>query len=36
MSDGAKQSLKSFNKSIDIEDYKERADIARDNCCGIM
>lgn len=35
---GAKQALRNIqhNKPINIEAYKESADVARDNCSGIM
>lgn len=38
MAEGAKSEIKKLrpNKSIDIEAYKESADVASGNCSGIM
>lgn len=38
ITEGAKSAIKTLqiNKSIDIETYKESADVANGNCSGIM
>lgn len=38
MANGARQGLKYIqsNKPVNIEVYKERPNVARDNCSGIM